>query len=196
MKVNWKRFAGLFLLFNVVLLLSGCGPVTWLSDALNIVTIVSGMAAGVLTLISTLAPGILPVAIAAMIASIITKLLGGLKDIENAVNEYKANPQPTTLTKIEELVQVAIDNATSFLNDIGITNAALQGSIVKILELILTELKSFQSMLPALGAKAGAKLIITVPMTSKEAKDAYNRILSEPTGDAAVDKALAGVPRL
>jgi hypothetical protein len=196
MNVNWKRFAGLFLLFNVALLLSGCGPVTWISDAIQIITIVSGMASGILTLISALAPGVLPVAVAALIAGIISKLMGGLTDIENAVNEYKSNPQPTTLTKIEELVQVAIDNATSFLNDTGITNAALQGSIVKILNLILQELKSFQSMLPAFTAKAGEKLTIVVPMTSKEAKDAYNRILSEPTGDPAVDKALAGVPRL
>jgi hypothetical protein len=188
-------------LFDIAFLCSGCGALTWLTDAQNILPIVGNMVSLVLTLIATLSGGtILPVDIAATIAAVISKALAGIKDIEAAVAEYKAtNPPPVgALQKIEAATQAVIDNLDGFLNDTlgSIVNQALHDKIKSLLTLVLNEVVAFASLLPALHASAGQKLSITVPMTSNEAKAEWNKIVSTSSGDAAVDAALAALPKL
>lgn len=189
-------FAWGCLMFFTVAFAAGCGPLTWLTDATNILPIAGGMLSGILALIGQLTGSALPTEIAGKVATIITDALKGIQDVQAIVAEYKQNPSTTLLTSIESGVKAVIDNINQFMTDTGITNPAAQSIIVKILTLFLTELTSFQTMLPALSASAGQRLTITVPMTTKASKAAYNSILSTPTGDTAVDAALLKLPRL
>ncbi len=197
--VKYHKLFLVLLLVQVALLLAACGPLTWLTDAMNILPIVAQMAAAILTLIATLSGGaILPVDIAAMIATVISGALAGIKDIEAMVAEYKANPQATTLAKIKEATQAVIDHLDAFITDtLGkITNQALSDKIKAMVVLILNEVVAFASLLPGLDAKAGQKLTIVVPMSTKDAKSSWNAILTSPSGDATVDAALATLPKL
>ena len=199
--VRYHRLFVVLLIVQVALLLSACGPLTWLSDATNILPIVANMVSLVLTLIATLSGGtILPVDVAAAVSAIIAKVLAGIKDIQAAVEEYKSTTPPPVgaLAKIKAATQAVIDHLDAFLNDTlgSIVNQALHGKISDLLTLVLQEVLAFSSLLPALNASAGQKLTIVVPMTSKEAKAAWNNIISEPSGDAAVDAALAALPKL
>lgn len=194
-----KLFASMsfvFALIAVVLSTAGCGPLTWLSDALQILPIAGSMLSGVLTLIGALTGSTLETAIAAAVSSVIQKAIAGITDLQTIVNEYKANPSTTLLASIEEGTQAVIDNITQLLSDTGITDAATQKKVTDILNLFLSDVKAFASMLPGLKASAGQQLTITVPMTSKQSKEAYNLILTTPTGSPSVDAALAKLHRL
>jgi hypothetical protein len=196
---KYHRLFVVLLLVQVSLLVVGCGALTWLTDAQNILPIVGNMVGLVLTLIATLSGGsILPVAIATVVTEVITRALAGIKDIEAMVAEYKSTPTTDKLSQIEAATKAIIDNLDSFLNDtLGtIANQALHEKIKAILTLVLNEVVAFASLLPALHASAGQKISITVPLTSKAAKDAFNAILSTPSGDAAVDAALAQLKKL
>ena len=190
------KFAMASVAFFAVAFLGGCGPLTWLTDATNILPIAGGMLSGILALIGQLTGSTVPTVIAGKVATIITDALKAIQDVESIVAEYKQNPSPTLLGSIESGVKAAMDYINQLLTDTGITNPATQATVVKILNLFLTELTSLQTMLPALRATAGQTLTITVPMTSKQSKAAYNAILSAPTGDTSVDAALLKVPRL
>jgi hypothetical protein len=150
----------------------------------------------ILNLIATLSGGtIIPIDVAALIADIFNKVLAGLKDIEAAVAEYEASPTTTKLDKIKAITQAVIDNLDGFLNDTlpTIVNQAFHDKIKQMVVLVLNEVVAFASLLPALNAGPGQKLILVVPMTSREAKSAWNAIVTSPSGDAQVDKALKGM---
>lgn len=181
-----------FMAFGIV----GCGPLTWLSDSLQILPIASSMLAAALTLVGALTGSTLPAEIATIVSGVISKAMAGVRDIQAMIAEYKQNPSTTLLTSIEAGVKAVIDGINSFLTDTGITDPATQKKVVDILTLILTEVQALETLLPSLQAKAGTKLQITVPMTSKEAKEAFNAILDTPTGTPAVDAALAKLHRL
>jgi hypothetical protein len=192
-----KLFFVMFML-QLAFLCSGCGALTWLTDAGNILPIVGTMITGILTLVGGLTGATLPAAIATIVVGVISAALKGVADIEAMVNEYKQNPSPTLLGSIEAGVKAVTDNINQFLTDtLGtIANTALQGKLKAILALVLTEIEAFASLLPALKVKAGQNLTVTVPMTSKESKAAYNAIITAPTGDHAVDAMLAKLPKL
>lgn len=183
------KFAFACVAFFAVSFLAGCGPLTWLTDATQILPLAGTMLTGILTLLGHLG-------LAGTIATVITGVVKDIQDVEAIVAEYKQNPSTTLLGSIEAGTKAVVDNITQLLNDTGITNSALQTVVVKILTLFLTDLTSFQSMLPALRATAGETLTIIVPLTTKESKAAYNSIISTPTGDPSVDAALSKLPKL
>jgi hypothetical protein len=51
-------------------------------------------------------------------------------------------------------------------------------------------------LLPLLSATPGQKVSITVPMSTKQAKTAFDTILNAPSGDAQVDEALKKLHRM
>ena len=194
-KYHWFFVALLFV--QLAFICAGCAALTWLTDALNILPIAAQGVSVILTAIAALSGGtILPVDVAAAVSAIIAKVVGGIKDIEAIVEEYKANPSTTLLGDIEEALQAVIDNINNFLSDTGIANAALQSVIKNALQWALNELESFQSLLPALTAEPGLRMTIVVPMTTKQAKAAFNTILNTPTGEPEVDAVLAKLTRL
>lgn len=192
---HWRLFAALSIICATIYM-GGCGPLTWLSDALQILPIAGSMLASVLTLIGALTGSTVETAIAAKVSAIISKAMAGITDLETIINEYKANPSTTLLGSIEEGTQAVIDKITQLLTDTGITDAATQSKVTAILNLFLTEVKAFATLLPALNVSSGQTLTVTVPMTSKQAKAAFNTIIATPTGSPAVDAALAKLHKL
>jgi hypothetical protein len=190
-----RKFAVLSLLC-FVFVLAGCGLATWIATANQIVPIAGSMAAGVLALIAALSGKTLDPNEVTTLTTVVGAIQKALNDISAMVTEYQATPSTTLLGDIEAATKAVIDNINQFLQDTGITDTATQAKVSAILNLVLNEVTSFASLLPILSATAGEKLTLVVPMPSKDFKKAYNELLTTPTGNTAVDAALAEMKRL
>lgn len=183
--------------FFAVVAICGCTGVTaWITQATQIVPIAASMVTAVLSLIAALAGKTLSASEATSIASVVTAIQAGLGDIEKMVTAYQSAPSTTLLGQIEAGTQAVLGNINAFLTDVHVTDVATQAKIVAILTLVLNEVQSFASLLPVLKAGAGEQITITVPLSSKSAKEAFNAILDAPSGNPHVDAALAKLHRL
>jgi len=191
-----RRELAFLSLLCFIVVLAGCAALTWLTDANSILGVAGDTLAGVLGLIASLTGSVLAASIASEISTVITDAQAGVNDVETMVEEYQQNPSPTLLGSIEAGTQAVITNIKQFLSDTGITNAKAQEVVTAILQLFLSQVENWATLLPALGAQAGDKLAIIIPMNKKQFKAAYNKILSTPTGDPNVDAALAKMKRL
>lgn len=187
-------FAGL----GLSMCIYGCtGAAQWISEAMQIIPIASSMAASLITLIGALTGKTIDANTLTVLSQVTQDIESGLSDISSMVQEYQQTPSTTLLQNIKTATQSVIDGLSKFLSDTSIiTDAATQQKIVAIFQLILTEVTSFQSLLPVLTAAAGDRFTIVVPMTTKAAKAAFDKILSTPSGNPAVDEALTHLKRL
>jgi hypothetical protein len=202
---NWKFFGFLACLFFAVALAGCTGVASWITSAPQIISIAGSMALGILSFAASLVGKTLTASTVAKITAVITDVEGGLNDIDKMVAEYQATVPPPVglLAEITTATQAVIDNINAFMADTGIDSAGAtpsptQKKIIAILDLVLSEVESFASLIPIFGeaAVAGSKVTITIPMSSKAAKDKYNAILTTSSGDAVVDAALAKLKKL
>jgi len=188
----------LFLLSAVlfaIFALAACSLPTWIATANSILPIAGEMAAGVLALIAAFTGGPDAGAIATM-NTVISAVSKALADIQAMVDEYNSTPTTSLLTEIQAGIQAVIDQVKQLMNDTGLTNTSLQNKVLAVLQLLLTEITAWSTMLPALAGKAGETFTLTIPLDSKGLKQAYNAILNTPTGDSSVDAAVAKLKRL
>jgi hypothetical protein len=125
------------------------------------------------------------VPIAASMVTAVLSLIAALAGKTLSVSEA------TSIASVVTAIQAGLGDI-----DVHVTDAATQVKIVAILTLVLNEVQSFASLLPVLKAGAGEQITITVPLSSKSAKEAFNAILDAPRGNPQVDAALAKLHRL
>lgn len=203
------QIIGLFLLaIGMTTMLTGCaGLPAWLTSADQLLPLIATTFGTILSGIAAALGGNPALAAA---AALITKLAStgeaAIKDIEAMVAEYKANPEPTLLTKIEEAAQAAIDNIKQLLTDVGLP-AGIASVVQNLSQLILSQLEAWTKILPVLKiaetkgvmhARAALAAIPTAehPVTAKAYAEKVNAILATSTGDTKIDAALAKIPRL
>lgn len=192
---TWYRLSAFFALLFVLIAVAGCALPTWIQDAQSILPQVGEAITAILGIVSLFTGAALSASEVNAINTVFTAVQNALGDLSAMVKEYQSTPSATLLASIETGAQAVIDNLTQFLADIKITDAALQQKIVAFANLVLSQIKAWASILPALKAAPGQSINLTVPMSKKEFAAAFNALL-EPTGDPAVDGALARVKRL
>lgn len=178
-------------------LLMGCSAPTWISDAENLIPLIVTGATSVLTFIAALHGGSIDPALLAEINSIATKVEAGLKNIETTWNAYKSSPNDTTLENIEAATQAAISDINAFFQVTGLP-AAEGTKLTELFQLILNEVESLASLIPAAKSAVAAHTTITVntPMSPHEFKAAFNGLIEPNTGTESVDVALAQAKKL
>jgi hypothetical protein len=194
-RFNVHRFLAVLALCEVALFVAGCNLPAWISTAQSILPIAGQMAAAVLALVAAFSGSTDSGAITTL-STVVSAAAKALTDIQAMVTEYASNPSTTLLGDIENGIKAVSDNIAPFLADTGIKNSALSAKVVAILQLLMTEVTSLASIMPLLKATAGQTLSVTIPFDAKQFKQAYNEIVDKPTGDVAVDAALAKLPRL
>lgn len=192
----WYRLSAVSAILLVVLVIAGCALPTFLSDASQVIPEVLQSILAVLSLVGALTGGALSTAEIATVTTFGQNAETLLQSIQAMVTEYNSDKSASVLANIEAGVQSWIDNATSFLTSLHITNATVQTEIVDFVTLALTQFKAWATLLPTLSASAGATLTIVVPMTHKQFADNFNAIRTRQTGDAAVNEALAHIKKM
>jgi hypothetical protein len=192
MNSNSKSKVGIAVVLAISLFATGCSA-QWIRVALADLPVLTQMALNIASLVATLQSGkqISP-AEAAAIQNISTEASKDLNLLQALYNEYKANPSANTIQQIENVIGDINQNLPSLLQAAHISNPTLAARITAGVNLILTTVSSFASLIPPAPSTAQrtARRNVAIPH-AKDLKKEWNQQVCAPTGNAAFDSAYA-----
>ena len=193
MKIHSKSKCFLALVLAIAIATTGC-TAQWLTLALQDLPVLTQMALNIATLVSTLASGQqASAADVAVIQNISAQVSRDLNLMQTLYNEYKANPSSTTLQKIQDVIADLNQNLPTLLQAAHISNATLSARITAAVNLILTTVNSFASLIPqpapSTTPTTSQKLKTSLPHAS-DLKKQWNQQVCAASGNAAFDAAL------
>ena len=192
MNFNSMSRTVLAFVLSLSLITTGCSA-QWISVALADLPVLTQMALNIAALVSTLQSGKqLTPAEALAIQNISAEASKDLTLLQALYNTYKANPSPDTLQKIESLIQDTSQNLPALLQAAHISDPALSARITAAVNLILTTVSSFASLIPQAptAAPRTARQNTVIPR-AKDLKKQWNQQVCAPSGNPALDAALA-----
>jgi hypothetical protein len=181
----------LAIVLSISLAATGCSA-RWISVALADLPVLTQMALNIAALGATLETGRqLNPAEALAIQNISAEARKDLALMQSLYSQYKANPTADTLQKIEVLIQDTSQNLPALLQAAHISDPALSTRIAAAVNLILTTVSSFASLIPQAPSSAArtARQNPVVPRP-KELKKQWNQQVCAPSGNSALDAAL------
>lgn len=196
MKLNSMSRIMLAIALSISLIATGCSA-QWVSVALADLPVLMQMALNVAALAASLQTGKqLNPTEALAIQNISAEANKDLTLLQSLYNQYKANPSADTLQRIEVLIQDTSQNLPGLLQAAHISDPALSARIAAAVNLILTTVSSFASLIP----QAQSSTRTTTRTTSrkntavprpKDLKKQWNQQVCAPSGNSALDAALA-----
>jgi len=140
------------MILSISLVATGCSA-QWISVALADLPVLMQMALNIGTLVSTLDSGKpLSSADAAAIQNISAEASKDLNLLRALYNEYKAAPNATTIQKIQSTIADIDQNLPALLQAAHISDAMLASRVTAGVNLILTTVNSFATLIPQTGA--------------------------------------------
>ena len=182
----------LAVVLSISLIATGCSA-QWISVALADLPVLTQMALNIAALVSALETGKqLNPAEALAIQNISAEASKDLTLMQSLYSQYKANPSTDTLQKIESLIQSTNQNLPALLQAAHFSDPALFSRITAAVNLILTTVSSFASLIPQAPSSVPttAKQNTVIPRP-KDLKKQWNLQVCAPTGNAALDAALS-----
>jgi hypothetical protein len=194
MKINSKPKAVLALVLSVVLITTGCSA-QWISVALADLPVLTQMALNIATVITALRYGKqLSPGEAATIQNISAESSRDLNLLQTLYQQYKNEPNPSNLQKIQETISLIDQNLQNLLQSAHISNSILSARIGAAVSLILSTVNSFASLIPQTTTHSASQRVsvrnISIP-NKQELKSQWNRQVCAPTGDFQLDTAFA-----
>jgi hypothetical protein len=185
----------LAIVLSISLLATGCSA-QWLSIALADLPVLTQMALNIGTIVATLESGKqISAADAAAIQNISAQASKDLNLLATLYNQYKADPSATTLEKIQSVIADIDQNFPALLQAAHIGDPVLSARIAAGVNLILTTVASFASLIPQIStfsaAAKAARQQVAIPKTS-DLKRQWNLQVCGPTSNAALDFGAAG----
>src|SRR6478609_11644469 len=148
MKLNSISRIMLAVILSISLIFTGCSA-QWISVALADLPVLTQMALNIAALVASLQSGKqLTIAEALAIQNISAEASKDLTLLQALYNSYKTNPGTDTLQKIESLIQATNQNLPALLQAAHISDPALSARITAAVNLILTSVSSFASLIP------------------------------------------------
>jgi len=137
----------LALVLAITIAATGCSA-QWISLALQDLPVLTQMALNVATLVSTLASGQqASAADVAVIQNVSAQAGRDLSLLQSLYSEYKANPNATTLQKIQNVISDLNQNMPALLRSAHIGNPVLPARITAAVNLIPTTVNSFAALI-------------------------------------------------
>jgi hypothetical protein len=194
MKTHSKSKCLLALVLAIAIATTGCSS-QWINIALQDLPVLTQMALNIATLAATLASGNqASTADVAVIQNISAQASRDLSLLQTLYNEYKANPNSSTRQKIQNVISDLNQNLPALLGAAHISSATLTARVTAAVNLILTTVNSFASLIPQ------STIPQPTPATSQKAKVSlprptdlkrqWNQQVCVPSGDAGFDQAL------
>jgi hypothetical protein len=184
------RIALVFLL-SISLIATGCSA-QWVSVALADLPVLTQMALNIAALVATLQSGKqLTPAEALAIQNISAEASQDLTLLQAMYNAYKAHPSAGDLQKIESMIQETNQELPALLQAAHISDPALSARISAAVNLILTSVSSFASLIPQASSatRKMARQNTVIPRPT-DLKRQWNQQVCAPSGNAALDAAL------
>jgi hypothetical protein len=172
----------------VAMLATGC-TASWISVALADLPVLTQMALNIATLAAALNGNQPTPAEEAAIQSISNTAQTELSSLQALYNQYKANPDASTLQKIQSVMAEIQQQLPAQLQAVHISDAALSAKITAAVQLILTTVQSFAALLPASGvaprAVAVAPRVVAKTASVPHASELESRWNAEVCGAGA-----------
>lgn len=161
----------------------------WITVALQDLPVLTQMALNIATLVSALATvQQASPADVAVIQNISAQASRDLNQLQTLYNDYKASPNATTLQKIQVVIADLNQSLPNLLQSARISNPTVSARINAAVNLIITTVNSFSSLMPQTSmptsSKAPARLL-----HAKDLKKQWNQQVCAPTGNPALDAA-------
>jgi hypothetical protein len=151
------RIALVFVL-SISLIATGCSA-QWISVAVADLPVLTQMALNIAALVATLQSGKqLTPAEALAIQNISAEASKDLTLLQALYNAYKAHPSADALQKIESTIQETNQELPALLQAAHISDPALSARITAAVNLILTSVSSFASLIPQASPQRGRRL--------------------------------------
>ncbi len=194
---NLKSRMILAILLSISLIATGCSA-QWISIALADLPALTQMALNLGTIITTLESGqqINPTE-AAAIQNISAQASKDLNLLATLYNQYKANPSTSTLQKIQSVIADIDQSLPVLLQAAHISDPVLSARVTAGVNLILTTVASFATLIPQTAASAqpaareAIREQVAIPKVS-DLKKQWNQQVCGPTSNSALDFAAAG----
>ncbi len=191
MKTNFKSKPFLALALAITIAATGCSA-QWINTALQDLPVLTQMALNIATLVSTLAAGQqASTGDVALVQNISAQTSRDLNLLQSLYSQYKANPNATTLQKIQNAISDLNQNLPATLQSAHIANATLSARIAAAVNLILTTVNSFAALMPQPSAVTLRKLPSAPLLHANDLKKQWNQQVCAPTGNPALDPAFA-----
>lgn len=189
----------LAILLSISLLATGCSA-QWISIALADLPALTQMALNLGTIITTLESGqqISPTE-AAAIQNISAQASKDLNLLATLYNQYKADPSTGTLQKIQNVIADINQSLPALLQAAHISDPVLSARVAAGVNLILTTVASFATLIPQIAASSAAQPAareairqqVAIPKVS-DLKRQWNQQVCGPTSNSALDFVAAG----
>ena len=192
MKLNSMNRIVLAAVLSISLLATGCSA-QWVGVALADLPVLTQMALNIAALVATLQSGKqLTPAEALEIQNISAEASKDLTLLQALYTAYKTNPSADALQKIENMIQDTNQELPGLLQAAHISDPALSARITAAVNLILTSVSSFASLIPqAPSAAPKTARRNTVIAQPKDLKRQWNLQVCAPSGNAVLDAALS-----
>jgi hypothetical protein len=181
------RFA-LVVVLSTALATTGCSA-QWLNVALADLPALTQMALNIATLVATLQTGkqIDPAEIAA-IQNLSAEASRDLSLLQSLYNEYKANPNASTLQKIQNTISDITQGLPVLLQSAHISDPVAAARVSAGVNLIMTTVESFAALMPHTSPSTSRAVPKTTIPSAKELKKQWNQQVCGPAPlHAAVD---------
>jgi hypothetical protein len=189
--MNFKSKPFLALVLAIAIAATGCSA-EWIKVALQDLPVLTQMALNIATLVTSLSSGQqASAADVAVIQNISAQASRDLNLLQVLYNEYKATPSATTLQKIQSAISDLNQNLPVLLQSGHISNPTLSARITAAVNLILTTVNSFASLMPQTSMLTSRQAPKAALLHPKDLKKQWNQQVCAPTGNATLDAAFA-----
>jgi hypothetical protein len=189
----------LAIVLSISLIATGCSA-QWISIALADLPALTQMALNLGTIITTLESGqqISPTE-AAAIQNISAQASKDLNLLATLYNQYKANPSASVLQKIQSAIADINQSLPALLQAAHISDPVLSVRVTAGVNLILTTVASFATLIPQTAASSAAQPAareatrqqVAIPEVS-DLKKQWNQQVCGPTNNSALNFSAAG----
>ena len=191
MNIRSKLKSLLALVLALLTATIGCTP-QWINVAVQDLPVLTQMALNIATLVSTLAAGKqASTTDVAAIQNISAQASRDLNLLQSLYSEYKANPNSTTLQKIQNVISDVNQNLPALLQAAHISNPTLSARVTAAVNLIVSTANSIAALMPQSSPATGRKLHAQPLLHAKDLKKQWNLQVCSPTGNSVMDEAFA-----
>ena len=172
----------LALVLAISIAATGCSA-QWINIALQDLPVLTQMALNIAGLVGTFSGRQANPADLAVIQNISSQASRDLNLLQALYAEYKANPNATTMAKIQSAVAEINQNLPALLESAHISNQLLTARVTAAVNLILTTVNSFAALMPSTTGVKARRLATPLP-TASDLKKQWNLQICAPAEGA------------
>lgn len=208
MKLNWKRFIGLFLLFNLVLMCTGC-TAAWIGAIQALLPALSAAVSAILSFVMALEGKTVPASVSNAIQKVVADIQTELKNVSTLVADVQVGGA-AVISKIQAGMQSVLSNLGSILSGLSISDDSTIRKVTELVGLAVAAVQSILAIIPlALKVAEAPKGQISNALlesydhttannlknTHKAMQTTYTAIVTTPTESMDVNTALEALPQ-